>query len=910
MKRILFIILILLFALAIPTASAIEDDEPRVTAMRGSVMVYKSGGSNPVSMYVGMEIGDGDVIETGINSSVTISYHKQEIVVGELTMLSICSVWSRNERSDSSIVLIEGTIRKRVDVVLNDNSRNVIRAANTIAGVRGTEYILIYSRMGLEDGGEENPFTRLMVLEGEVAFELAVQGEDGDEEVHTFVIGADGVVRVETDIRGNQSSVSQPGEQSPDTFSVALKDLDIVILEALRNDERIQQQMPHLVAVLDEAIVQRTIENEQRAENMAQNTRPEPQPIFSSDAPDVLPTLPVPEVRGEPIPAPTPTPAPPPPPTPPPPTPTPAPPAPEPTPAPPPPTPAPTPAPPPPAPTPEPTPEPTPIPQPPRSLENVTINISSNHIFNGTAQTPVFTVTDGTTTLVPSVDYRFHYTGDRVNAGAFTLVLTGQGNYQGTRHVPVIIAPRPLTISFSGRNTAILSPIDTEVIVTVGGLVGSDTVALDMTSMTPPGLSFDNTTGTLSYNPVITVTSPNSTLNFTAVANNNYINASTTLNISVRDGLAAGARAIAVTQANIVRTSPMGFNAYANTTTGLTRNYVLTENVTLTGTNNWTAVGTFNTIPALGPVIDALNARFSGSFDGQGYTISGLNMDGAIQHQGFFGAVNGATIRNLNLAGTVRANTESAGFLNVVGGIAGDNRQGIIENCSFNGSIYSSDRAGGIAGSNLGGTIDRCRVNARVNTTGFHAGGIAGYMGTDHGAGVIRNSISSGTVSGTRLNSGGNETQGAGGIVGEMLRGSGTVENNISMMTLTGAANIGGIVGYAGFYRSWEGSLAGNTNTIIRNNVALNIGVTAAGSGIGRIAGALDTRPTGVPQLLNNYAWANMPVNTTPVSGGTATNNNGADVTAAQWSDETWWRTQGFTEANWPAERLPLGYSP
>jgi len=548
MKKLVFIILILLFALALPVASASEDDEPRVTAMRGNVTVYKSGGLNHVSMYVGMDIGDGDVIVTGLNSSVTVNYHKQEIVVGELTMLSICSVWNRHERSDSSLVLVEGMIRKRVDVVLNDNSRNVIRAANTIAGVRGTEYILIYSRMGLEDGSEENSFTRLMVLEGEVSFDLAVQGEDGEEEVHTFIIGADGVVRIESDIRGNKTGTSLPGQQAPDTFAVSLSDLDIVILEALKNDERIRQQMPELLPFIDNAIEQKTIENEKRAEDIAHNARPEPQPIYSSDAPAVLPTLPVPEERGEPIPVVTPAPS----------TPAPSSPVPEPAPVPV-PTPAPTQAP---APVPTPVPEPSPPSPPPpppppppdpqdqaefyidpvgavlhgstpftlvprggsgegaitfeltsgnavsvarntgmviieragtavitatkagtsvykpisstitinvgtRHISNATVTVTSSHTYNGTVHTPVFTAEDWVNpNIITTGDYTVSYTGDRINAGTFNIVLTGQGNYHGTRQESVTISkadptytvPTGLTADYGDLLSSVLLP--------------------------------------------------------------------------------------------------------------------------------------------------------------------------------------------------------------------------------------------------------------------------------------------------------------------------------------------------------------------------------------------------------------------------------------------------------------------
>jgi len=414
----IFAVLLLFIAVLTVFVTARDDGTPSVTALRGSVMVYKTGGLNPVAMFVGMEIDSGDVIVTGMNSSVTINYHNKEVTAGELTKFSIKSIWSRHGRYNSSLVLVEGILRNRVDVVLDDNSRNVIRAANTIAGVRGTEYILIYSRMGNEIGEEGNPFARLLVLEGEVRLDLAGFGDSGDEETLTFMVDADGVVRVRGDVRGFTTAITD-NEQMADRVAAALEDLDVIILEALMNDERIREQFPELVTII-KSVVEAKIE---QAQYRTAPEKPVPQVIYSSAANEVLPTLPIPDPRGEPIvPTPVPTPSP---------------------------TPAPTPTP---GPTPEPTPQPnpapptlntlpqtpptqetaanpiptpTPTPQPtPRDVTGATIGAFAPMTYSGFAQTPYATVTiDGyiaTGTWSPVT-----------NVGQIT-TFTASGNFTGT----------------------------------------------------------------------------------------------------------------------------------------------------------------------------------------------------------------------------------------------------------------------------------------------------------------------------------------------------------------------------------------------------------------------------------------------------------------------------------------------
>lgn len=113
-------------------------------------------------------------------------------------------------------------------------------------------------------------------------------------------------------------------------------------------------------------------------------------------------------------------------------------------------------------------------------------------------------------------------------------------------------------------------------------------------------------------------------------------------------------------------------------------------------------------------------ATFGGTFDGDGHTISGLNLTEDLAPAGLFRYLqSGACVQNLNLSGTVAPGGDAA----MVGTIAGENR-GTIQNCTFTGSVEGSSHTGGIVGINYG-TVSSCRVNGTV-TGKSKTGGIAG----------------------------------------------------------------------------------------------------------------------------------------------------------------------------------------
>ena len=142
--------------------------------------------------------------------------------------------------------------------------------------------------------------------------------------------------------------------------------------------------------------------------------------------------------------------------------------------------------------------------------------------------------------------------------------------------------------------------------------------------------------------------------------------------------------------------------------------------------NNYTAIGTFE-------------HPFKGTFDGGGYTISGIRIykkyttsNKSYMDQGLFGYVGeGGTVKRVNLADT-RITAYTSG-----GGIAGRVYKSTIEDCSVGNDVWihavekDADDQGGIVGCSQSGTVRRCisRATLAINSglTGCHYfGGIVG----------------------------------------------------------------------------------------------------------------------------------------------------------------------------------------
>ena len=208
--------------------------------------------------------------------------------------------------------------------------------------------------------------------------------------------------------------------------------------------------------------------------------------------------------------------------------------------------------------------------------------------------------------------------------------------------------------------------------------------------------------------------------------------------------------------------------------------------------------------------IGARWSSYTGTFDGQGYTISGLYFnDPFASYVGLFGCIGAnGKISNVGVLdsyfqfsalgggvcgvnyGTVRdcKNTGSVRGISTIGGVCGLNEKGgIIEN-SFNegtvsGTGDNARQVGGVSGYN-NGTIKSCYNTASVSGK-ESVGGVCGF----NSVGTTTNCFNKGTVSGK---------ESVGGVCGN---GCGVATTNcFNEGTVSGQSHVGGVCGYDYYY--------------------------------------------------------------------------------------------------------------
>ena len=193
------------------------------------------------------------------------------------------------------------------------------------------------------------------------------------------------------------------------------------------------------------------------------------------------------------------------------------------------------------------------------------------------------------------------------------------------------------------------------------------------------------------------------------------------------------------------------------------KTYLLANDIDLSGYPNWTPIGRFD------PPDDML--PFSGVFDGQGYSITGLKISGNEDARGLFGYTHLATIRNV-----VIRNPEIQGG-DKVGALVGHQAYSSegIENCAvIGGKIQGINRAGGLVGNMEESPIKNCYTTCEVAVTFSKAGGIVGAHKVGSG---LENCYATGNVSGSEK---------SGGIAGQARN----VERCVALgQTVTGASS-------------------------------------------------------------------------------------------------------------------------
>ena len=185
----------------------------------------------------------------------------------------------------------------------------------------------------------------------------------------------------------------------------------------------------------------------------------------------------------------------------------------------------------------------------------------------------------------------------------------------------------------------------------------------------------------------------------------------------------------------------------------------LTDDIYVSG--EWTPIG---------------SSPYTGTFDGQGHTISGLRFYSDKSGSGPFGFFRGtetnSVIRNVGIV-----NSSFNGWQEI-GGVCGRNN-GTIENCYFTGTVSGRQNVGGVCGRN-NGTIKNCYNNGSVSCCSN--GDINMYGGVcGENNGTIENCYNTGTVSGFDV---------VGGVCGN---NSGTIENCYNTGTVSGDEYVGGV---------------------------------------------------------------------------------------------------------------------
>lgn len=207
---------------------------------------------------------------------------------------------------------------------------------------------------------------------------------------------------------------------------------------------------------------------------------------------------------------------------------------------------------------------------------------------------------------------------------------------------------------------------------------------------------------------------------------------------------------------------------------------------------------------------------YKGTFDGGGYTISGLKINSTDQYQALFGYVKGGTIKNLTVAGSVTSSKQ------YTAGIVAYGNPVTVTNCTNKVSVTATEKgyaAGVVASASTNSEVMGCTNKGAIIGCGDYVGGI---VGAGSGIKTISNCFNSGSVTNngkpggfayctggiagsvsssstvTRCRNTGDVTstiKRTGGVVGGA---AGTISACFNTGTVTGIYSVGGVAGSAG----------------------------------------------------------------------------------------------------------------
>ncbi|SNT25916.1 The GLUG motif-containing protein, partial [Anaerovirgula multivorans] len=169
---------------------------------------------------------------------------------------------------------------------------------------------------------------------------------------------------------------------------------------------------------------------------------------------------------------------------------------------------------------------------------------------------------------------------------------------------------------------------------------------------------------------------------------------------------------------------------------------------------------------------------FSGTLDGNGYSISNLHINkGTVDYVGLMAYTNNADFRNIKIDDISVSGKNYVGAL--VGYAKGVNLFSNI--CIGSGEINATSYIGGLAGLIEGGNVEYSSTEVNIVATSSYGGGLIGHSRTD-----ISKSVAFGKVAVT--------SNYAGGLVG-YIASNNIIAESYATGDITGNAYIGGLVG-------------------------------------------------------------------------------------------------------------------
>jgi hypothetical protein len=263
------------------------------------------------------------------------------------------------------------------------------------------------------------------------------------------------------------------------------------------------------------------------------------------------------------------------------------------------------------------------------------------------------------------------------------------------------------------------------------------------------------------------------------------------------------------------------------------------------------ASGVFNPANGFVPVGDTAAAPFTGTFSGQGHTISNLELiaaaggkqtvdgvttTGAVGLFGFAGV--GASIGDVNIA-----NSQATGGDGMSVGLLVGSLSGTVSDATSSGVVAAGngvDPAGGFADAAAGGLVGSLSPTGSVKFSSSSAsvsGGqasVGGLVGEMDG-GDVETSFATGSVTDGAY--GGAQVPAAGGLVGAALVTNG-VTPTISGSYASGAVNGGGSSDAGGFIGLSQGTITTSFAIgTVNEATAVSSGVDLAGGFAGEISG-------------------------------------------------------------------------